>query len=221
VPEVLLLVISLGLADAVNPVTIGVALYLASSDHPRPRLAGFTAGVFGVYALGGVLLLLASRQLLEPVIASSNSHGFHTASIAGGAVMLGVALVLFRRRDGRGAGLSRRVERLGPRSAFVLGAVVTAVDLPTAFPYFGAITAIAGSGEAIGAQFGLLVTFNAIYVLPLAAILAARMFAGSRRLPVLARARALVDASAATILAALTAASGAVLVLRGSGGLLG
>ncbi len=174
--------------------------------------------MFGVYALGGAALLLGSRQLLEPVIASSDSRAFHAASIAVGAVLLAVALLLFRRRQAH-AGVGMRAELLNPRSAFALGAVVTAIDLPTAFPYFAAITAITGSGEATGTQFGLLLTFNLIYVLPLAAILVATM-AGGRRSPVLRRARNVVDASAPTLLAAPAAASGVLLLLRGSGGLL-
>ena len=48
----LLFVLSIGLADSINPVTIAVALYLASTPRPVGRLANFAAGVFALYAAG-------------------------------------------------------------------------------------------------------------------------------------------------------------------------
>ena len=47
------LVISIGLADSLNPTTIAPALYLATADHARTRLIEFTLGVFAVYLIGG------------------------------------------------------------------------------------------------------------------------------------------------------------------------
>jgi hypothetical protein len=44
-----LLVVSLGVADSINPVTIAIAIYLASTRDPQRRLAAYTAGVFAVY----------------------------------------------------------------------------------------------------------------------------------------------------------------------------
>lgn len=170
---------SLAMADSVNPVTIAVALYLASSGSSSSRLAGFAAGVFGAYAPGGVVLMLGPGELLDTPHASSGTRGFHAASIALGAGMLIAALILLRRRP-RSARASSLLVRLDARSAFVLGAAVTAVDLPTAFPYLAAIAAIAASGATAGAQLALLAVFNLIYVLPLALILAARTIVGGR-----------------------------------------
>ena len=42
------LVISIGIADSLNPTTIAPALYLATAEHARGRLIQFTAGVFAV-----------------------------------------------------------------------------------------------------------------------------------------------------------------------------
>ena len=75
------MVISLAVADSVNPVTIAVALYLASTDSSRSRLAGFAAGVFGVYALGGVMLILGPERLLDTATAGSDTRAFRVASI--------------------------------------------------------------------------------------------------------------------------------------------
>ena len=42
------LVISIGIADSLNPTTIAPALYLASGRHPRRQVAEFTLAVFAV-----------------------------------------------------------------------------------------------------------------------------------------------------------------------------
>ncbi len=216
--EVLLLVVSLALADSVNSVTIAVALYLAGDDRFRSRVAGFAAGVFAVYALGGVVLVLGPGQLLDTVVSSSETRGFQIASIALGAASLIVAVVLFLRRNS--TDLTVAVERLSPRSALALGASVTALDLPTAFPYFAAIATIAGSGLSTGHQLALLLTFNVIYVLPLTVILAARILAGQRSERLLRRSRTLIDRAAPALLVMMTAVTGGVLILRGVDGLL-
>jgi cytochrome c biogenesis protein CcdA len=217
--EVTLVVLSLAVADSVNPVTIAVALYLASTDSSWSRLAGFAAGVFGVYALGGVVLILGPGQLLDTATTGSDARAFHVASIVLGALLLIGAVVLFRRRR-HTATAGAAVARLDARSALALGAGVTALDLPTAFPYFAALAAIVGSGIAIGSQLVLLAAFNVIYVLPLALILVVRMIAGERGEPVLARARGMIDRVAPTLLVALTAVTGGGLLVRGAYGLL-
>ncbi len=217
--EVALVVISLAVADSVNPVTIAAALYLASTDRFRPRLAGFAAGVFGVYALGGAVLILGPGQLLDTATTSSDTPAFHIASIVLGGLLLIGALVLFLRRR-QTATAEAAVAQLDARSALALGAGVTALDLPTAFPYFAALAAIVGSGATIGSQLALLAAFNLIYVLPLALILAVRMIAGERCDPMLARGREIINRAAPTLLVALTAVTAGGLLLRGANALL-
>src|SRR5260221_11552125 len=58
------LVLSIGLADAVNPSTVAPALYLALGRDAVGNLARFTAGVFFVYLLGGVGLTLGPGSAL-------------------------------------------------------------------------------------------------------------------------------------------------------------
>jgi cytochrome c biogenesis protein CcdA len=217
--EVTLVVTSLAVADSVNPVTIAVALYLASTDSSRSRLAAFAAGVFGVYALGGAVLILGPGQLLDAAATSSETGGFHIASILLGALLLIGALVLFRSIR-QSAQAAPAVGQLSARWALALGAAVTALDLPTAFPYFAALAAILGSGVATSSQLALLAAFNVIYVLPLALILAVRMLTGERCDPMLARARQMIDRVAPKLLVALTAATGGGLLVRGADGLL-
>jgi hypothetical protein len=144
--------------------------------------------VFGVYALGGAVLILGPGQLLDTATTSSNTPAFHVASIVLG-VLLPIGAVVLSRHGRRTATAGAAVARLGARSALALGAGVTALDLPTAFPYFAALAAIVGAGVALGSQLVLLAMFNLLYVLPLALILAVRMIAGERGESGLARAR--------------------------------
>lgn len=213
-----LLVASLALADSVNPVTVAVAVYLSATPDPVRRLAGFAAGVFVVYLAGGAVLVLGPGELLRTAVDGVQSRGFHVASIALGAVIIAAAGVIWVRR-GQFAGreLSASVPR--PGSALALGAVVTAVDLPTAFPYFAAIAAIVGSDAGLVGQLALLVMFNALYVLPVCGILLLRLLTGERSAALLARASRLIERFAPFVLVALALAVGVGLVVRGASGL--
>lgn len=216
--EITLLVVSLALVDSVNPLTIAVALYLGSDERPHARVAAFAAGVLGVYGLGGAALLLGPAQLLATAVSSSDTRAFHTVSVAAGAGMVLLALVIMRR--GRAASLTAAVDRLSPRSALALGATVTVLDLPTAFPYFGAIAALANSGGPVGGQVALLAVFNLIYVLPLIVIAALPAIAGGRWRALVGRVRLALDRVAPAAVAGLTALMGGALIVRGADGLL-
>jgi cytochrome c biogenesis protein CcdA len=217
--EITLLVGSLALADSVNPVTIAVSLYLASGGRPHVRVAAFAAGVLGVYGVGGAALLLGPGQLLGAAISGSDTRAFHTGSIVVGAVLVLAALEIMRR--GPAAGLTAVMDRLGTRSALALGASVTVVDLPTAFPYFAAIAAIANAGGSVGTQIALLASFNLIYVLPLGVIAVLPALGGRRWRTLAGRARTAADRFTPAVVSALTAVMGGALIVRGADGLIG
>ena len=73
------LVISIGLADSLNPTTIAPALYLATSDHARTRLIEFTLGVFAVYLVGGLIIALGPGR--AAALARSHTPGRHLSYI--------------------------------------------------------------------------------------------------------------------------------------------
>ena len=62
-------------------------------------------------------------------------------------------------------------------ATFALDAGIMAVELPTAFPYFGAIAAIIGSSTSLGTRVALAVAYNIAFVLPLVAVIVVRMAA--------------------------------------------
>jgi cytochrome c biogenesis protein CcdA len=170
-----LLVVSIGIADSINPSTVAPALYLALGRHAVRSLLGFTAGVFGVYLAGGILLTLGpGRAIPHPGV--ELKHIVELA-LGGAMIIFAVALWLTRSQIARRlAGEERRIRG----SAALLGATIMAVELPTAFPYFAAIAAIVAAGHGPGTDILLLVLFNVAFVAPLLAITAVRARAGPR-----------------------------------------
>src|SRR5436305_9513078 len=149
-----LLVASIALADSVNPSTLVPALWLATAPAAG-RLASYTLGVFAVYTLGGLVLLFGPGRIL--INALHHFHGplEHVLEAVGGLIVLTVAFALWRSRAG-GDGEPR--ERRSPTraSAFALGAGIMAIELPTAFMYFGAISAILAARPSAALEISLL-----------------------------------------------------------------
>jgi cytochrome c biogenesis protein CcdA len=181
------IVVSLGLADSMNPSTIAPALLLASAEHARDQVLRFTAGVFVVYFLGGVAIALGPGQLVLSLVPHPDRDAKALLEVIAGLAMLIAGLLLWLHRDR----LRQRLTDASPgrRSSALLGATITAIELPTAFPYFGAIAAIVGSGRPAFEQVILLLIFNICFVLPLLGIVAVLQFAGDRAEVVLTRGR--------------------------------
>src|SRR5581483_2032460 len=209
-----LLVLSIGVADSINPSTVAPALYLALDRDGVRRLAGFTAGVFGVYFAGGVVLTLGPLSAVPDPGATVK----HLIELGLGAGTLVFAAGLWLTRAHVARRLAREERRIR-RSSFLLGATIMAVELPTAFPYFAAITAIVASGRGRATEVLLLVLFNVAFVAPLVAVLAMRAAAGTRGEVRLERVRLLLDGHAPVLLPALALAIAAALLLVGGIGL--
>jgi cytochrome c biogenesis protein CcdA len=214
------LVITIGLADSINPSTIAPALYLAGGKRPRAQLAEFTLAVFAVYLVGGLAVALGPGQLVLALVPHPDAEDRHVIETVVGGAMLTVGVFLWGYRR-------RLAERSAPapnpegRSGAILGATITAVELPTAFPYFAAIAAVVGSGLGLPRQVVLLVLFNVCFVLPLVAMLAILSFAGEHARPWLAKGRAWLEARWPTVLAILALVAGAFVLALGITGLAG
>jgi cytochrome c biogenesis protein CcdA len=214
------IVMSIGLADSLNPSTIAPALYLATGERARGRVAEFTAAVFAVYFLGGAAIAVGAGQLIRPLLPHPRHPIADIVEIAAGAAMIAAATMLWRHR----ARLSlRNPPDFDPqgRSSWVLGASITAVELPTAFPYFAAIAAIVGSGLGPVRDLVLLLLFNICFVLPLLGILAVLTFKGEQADQMLAQGRDFLQRHWPAVLAGLALAAGVFVVTLGLTGLAG
>jgi cytochrome c biogenesis protein CcdA len=215
--QVLLVVLGIAFADSLNPATIGPGVVLALSERPTGRLLEFTAGAFVVNVLGGILLVLGPGHWLLGLLPTLSRHVGHIAEVAGGsALVVGDALLWFfhKRLEAR----EMPGGRARGRSAFVAGATITFVELPTAFPYFAAIAAISGAELPVSEEVLLIVLFNVVFLAPLVALAAVtRLTSASAITPAAEWVRrhwARVLAATLTVLGTAIAAAG-VIGLRG------
>ncbi len=212
------LVLSIGLADSLNPGTIAPALYLASGGDARRNVTQFTLAVLAVFAVGGAIILLGPGQALLSIVPKPGGTARDIAEVVAGAVMLLASLVLWRRRKT----LARRqlpTPSHEGRSSVKLGASIAIFELPTAFPYFAAIAAIVGSGFDLPQQLILLALYNVCFVLPLLLIIGTLSVAGERAEEVLARARDFLQRHWPELLAGLALIAGVFVTLLGVTGL--
>lgn len=214
------LVVSIGLADSLNPTTIAPALYLATGERPRAQVTHFALGVFAVYLLGGVLIALGPGQLLLSLVPKPDADARHVLEIVVGAAMVLAGALLWRHRDRLS---DRAVPDMSARrkSSAILGATITAVELPTAFPYFAAIAAIVGSGLDTPRQLVLLLIFNLCFVLPLFAIAATVWLAGDRAQRILTTGRDFLQQRWPLLFSVVLLLAGVFVILLGATGLSG
>ena len=209
-----LLVLSIGIADSINPSTVAPALYLAIHRNAVRSLLAFTAGVFVVYLAGGVVLTLGPGAAI-PQPGTMLKHVIELA-LGGGTLLFALAIWLTRRQIA--AHLAGRQRRVGG-SAALLGATIMAAELPTALPYFAAIAAIVASGRGAVTEVLLLVLFNVAFVAPLLAITVLRARTGPRGLARLDALRLWLARNAGVLIPALLLVIAAALLLVGGIGL--
>ncbi|MGB0091910.1 MAG: GAP family protein, partial [Solirubrobacteraceae bacterium] len=90
--------ISVGLADSLNPSTVGPALYLATVRNRVWRVTQFTIGVFSVTFAGGLVLTIGPGRLLLGLVPHPQGTVRHVIELVAGVVLLIVAVALWRGR---------------------------------------------------------------------------------------------------------------------------
>jgi cytochrome c biogenesis protein CcdA len=217
--HLLALVLSIGIADGINPTSIGPALYLASEQSPRRNVLRFAAGYVVVLLVGGLILTLGpGRAILAFVPRPSLTTRYILETVAGVAMLIGSALLWSRRKQL--ANRQHSAEQRAPhRPPLLLGATISAVELPTAFPYFAAIVAIVGSGLNIGQQVVLVAIYDACFILPLLAIVIVLARAGERAVHVLTEVREYMQRHLPVLAAGLALIAGLLVTTLGVTGL--
>lgn len=216
----ILLVVSVGLADAINPSTVAPALLLVTGPHGARRLARFTLGVVLVSLVGGLALLLGPGQLLLNLLPHPSAHVKHVAELVGGALLLLLAAALWLGRHRLAERMAGGDPARAQRGAFALGVGIMAVELPTAIPYFAAIAAIIAADGPLLVQVVLVVIYNLAFVAPLLALIVARQRLGERGAARLDALGVRLRERAPALLAALLAVLGVAVVAVGLGGLV-
>jgi cytochrome c biogenesis protein CcdA len=217
------IVISIGLADSLNPTTLAPALVLATGERESGRhdVSRFLLGVFAVYLLGGLLIALGPGELILDLVPKPSPRTGQILEVIAGAVLLAAGGLLWRHRATLAGKQLVTMDASKRRPSLILGATITAVELPTAFPYFAAIAAIVGSGQPISHQVLLLVLYNVCFVVPILGIYATLTLAGERAEVYLARARAVLQRHWPLLLAVVALLAGGFTIFLGITGLAG
>jgi cytochrome c biogenesis protein CcdA len=220
-------VISIGLADSLNPTTIGPALVLAAGENPRRRVLQFAAGTFAVFLIGGLILTLGPGEAIVSLVPKPTATARYILETLAGAVMLVAAVLLWR---GRGR-IRQRAEHSSAKSGgavsaaarnpWVLAVTVSVLELPTAFPYFAAIAAIVGSGLSVTHQIVLVVIYNVCFVLPLLGIAGLLTVFDERAVQILERVRVFMRHRWPVLVAGVALIAGAFVITIGVTGLTG
>ncbi len=213
-------VLSIGLADSLSPSTSVTGLFLASGERPRRSVLEFAAGVFLVFLLGGLILTLGPGRAILALVPRPTATARYILETVAGTAMLLVSVRLWRRKGSPGSG-DPRMARLRRRasSPFILGVLIAAFELPTAFPYFAAIAAIVGSGLDLGPQLVLVVIYDLCFVLPLLAIALTVTVAGEPAVVRLTHAREWLALHWPVVLSRLALVAGIFVVTLGVTGL--
>jgi len=211
------IVLSIGLADSVNPSTLGPALYLAAGPRPRRTVAEFTAGVFLVYLVGGAVFAVGPGVIVLALVPKPDQTTRQILEVVAGVVLITIGVLLWNYRARLGEKQLPKTRMRG-RAGWLLGAIITAVELPTAFPYFAALAVVMGSGLGIVRQAILVVLFNVCFVLPLLVIIAILSFAGERADAELTRARDFLQRHWPVILAVVALVAGGITIALGATG---
>ena len=212
-------VVSVGLADSLNPSTVGPALYLATVPKRVLRVMQFTIGVFIVDFAVGLVLTIGPGRLLLGLIPHPRGTARHVIELVAGVALLIAAIALWR---GRRSLARRELPMRGGSggSAFVAGASIAAVELPTAVPYFAVIAGIVASSASVLQEIALVALYNVAFVLPLLAIIVLLLAAGNRADPWLQRGGAWLQRRWPVVLASLLLLVGSALTVLGGTGLV-
>jgi cytochrome c biogenesis protein CcdA len=212
------LALTIGLADSINPSTVVPALFLAARRDPVRNVILFTGGAFCVYLAGGLLLILGPGQAIRSVLPRPSPTATALVELSVGIGVSLVALGLWLARERVARHFARPTIRPG-RSSMALGATITAIELPTALPYFALVAAIIGSRRDVADQVVLVVIFNVAFVAPLLLItLTLVTHLGSRAH---VRLRVQLDRRAAVLIPGVVLAIALALIAIGAVGLLG
>ena len=169
--------LALALVDSINPSAIIVTLYLLTRERVTAQVVVYIAAIFLTYLTLGVMMISGIDALLPSL---NTIGGGRLEFIVRGLV--GLAMLVYAIRAPTTATPASRGEPSASSYAALalLGVTVTAMELPTAVPYLGAIALLTAADLPLAQWLPLLVVYNAIFVLPPVLLLAGHIVFGAR-----------------------------------------
>lgn len=148
---------ALALVDSINPSAIAVTLLLLSRPRARTSVAVYVATIFLTYLTIGAALVLGLDAALPAVKSMAGGRLERIVQGVIGLVMLGYSIAA-PKTSGADAPSEPRAASLA--ALVVLGVTVTAMELPTALPYFGAVALLTAADLPLVDWLPLLVTYT-------------------------------------------------------------
>lgn len=174
-----LTVLGLAVVDAINPSALAMTLILLTHPQAIPRVLTYISGILATYLVLGILLMLGFGAAVR-TLGTALDHPLVLA-LQG---LLGLGMLAYALFAPTPAPATDRTpdesSRAGLIGMFLLGATITAAELVTALPYFGAITVMTAARLDIAQWLPLLLVYNAIFVAPPLALLILHAFLGRR-----------------------------------------
>lgn len=174
----LLGIAGLALLDSLNPATIIAVVLILIAAPRRPGLvagAAVLGAALTVFTVGAALFLTAGAAAgaVDGIVVALRFVAFGAAGIA--LIIAGVRRL--RERERRAIALPAW---FSPWTALPFGAVLTAADLPNAFPYFIAIERLVAAEVPPGAGLAVIAGYTIVYCLPCLVLLAIGLLARDR-----------------------------------------
>lgn len=183
--ELLPILTTIGLLDAVSIVSLAVVPLLAALGSERPGASAWSllAGLFVPYYAFGLLLTLGLSGLFDTLTERFDRWLYAPDSLDMllqgliGVISLSFGFKLANSRtnqDDRGAG-----DTVAPSGAFGIGFALTIVGLPGAVPYFAAIDQLLRADLATSSTMVSLAYYNVVCASPLMLIMLIRSLLGA------------------------------------------
>lgn len=174
----LLGIAGLALLDSLNPATIIAVVLILIAAPRRPGLvagAAVLGAALTVFSVGAALFLTAGAAAgaVDGIVVALRFVAFGAAGVA--LIIAGVRRL--RERERRATALPAW---FSPWTALPFGAVLTAADLPNAFPYFIAIERLVAAEVPPGAGLAVIAGYTIVYCLPCLVLLAIGLLARDR-----------------------------------------
>ena len=173
--DILLLLIPMAMLDSLNPLTIVTQIFLLTTKKPLQRALGHAIGVFSMYFIGGLLIIMGIRQIQKPLLDLAQSYEI---TLIGYVIELIIGLLtiyfgyrISKKKDGWNKIFIKKAGSLNFFESIFLGCLTTLGDLTTAIPYFAAIALVVKAKIAFLQIIFLLLAYNIIYVFPLIILL--------------------------------------------------
>lgn len=167
-------IVVVALLDSLNE-QIVLSSYLLASKRPVLQILLFSLVIFVIFFAVGLALVFGLGYAIIDFFAKEHIIDYVLEAIV--AVLLFVFACVMKYKP-ESSMMSGKKESW--YKGLSLGAVITLINIPMAFPYFAIITKLLTAHYSAGAKIGYLILFNAIYVLPNFVILIFYLIIGKR-----------------------------------------